>query len=256
VNLEGTTEKVSNTRVKSSRVKYYENILDEIIAKECTKCSEIKSINDFGKEKKGLGYRKSSCKVCEAESKRKWHENNREKNVERSRKWREDKPEYHRNYRQDNKEHKAETDRNWRLNNPEKSVIHDQNRRARKRALLNDLTAEQTKTIYDYFGGCALTGGTSDTHWDHAIPLTTNYGGTTYCNMVPLRGDLNMSKQDANIFEWFTVAKQRFNLEQERFDRLIEWLGKANGMTVEEYRDYVYECHTNTNILNDAKATK
>jgi hypothetical protein len=56
------------------------------------------------------------------------------------------------------------------------------------------------------------------------------------------------------FIEWVEANRQRFNLEQERFDRLIEWLGKANEMTVEEYRDYVYECHANPNANEDAEA--
>jgi hypothetical protein len=247
MNLEGLVEKIK-------RIKYYESLAGEVIAKTCSKCCEVKYVNDFGNEKKGLGGRKSTCKLCEAAIKSKWHEQNREKNVTRSRKFREKNPDYHRSYRQENKEHKSETDRRWRHENPYKGVIYDQRRKARKKALIDDFTSEQMSEILKKFGGCALTGEVTEVHWDHVIPLATRHGGTTFTNMVPLRGDLNMSKQDDNLFEWFNANKQRFNLEQERFDRLINWLASANEMSVEEYRAYVYECHANPNVIDEGEA--
>jgi hypothetical protein len=62
---------------------------------------------------------------------------------------------------------------------------------------------------------------------------------------------LNRSKFTNNIFEWFETNRQRFELSQEKFDRLIEWLASANAMTVEEYRDYVYWCHANPRTVDE-----
>jgi hypothetical protein len=141
-----------------------------------------------------------------------------------------------------------------RIKSKETARLCLQRRLARKRYLPDDFTAEQLSQVINVFnGGCALT-GERVFHWDHVVPLSVGHGGTTYGNMIPLRGDLNISKSNRNIFEWFEANRQLFKLEQERFNRLIEWLGKANGMTVEEYRDYVYECHANPNEINDAKA--
>jgi hypothetical protein len=246
---------------------YYEDN-GVIIAKSCAKCSEIKTLDSYTKHKSGLGGRESSCKSCKAgyytENKADYieryetnkehllelmharYESDKETHKERSRKYyaenKEVISERFREYREANKERFLEYARNWRRNNPEKDMLIAERRRARKKALPDDFTEEQLMETLNFFGGCALTGEMDSLHWDHVIPLATNMGGTTFGNMIPLRGDLNTSKNDANIFEWFERNKERFNLSQSNFDRLVEWLANVNGVSVEAYRDYVHGC--------------
>jgi hypothetical protein len=242
-----------------------------IIAKACAKCDEIKALDDYPKHKAGLGGRGSSCKRCRAgyyeenksdyveryednkehrqELMRAYYASNKESFAEYQRKYtaenREAISERQRAYYASNKERVAEMCRNWRRNNPEKDILISERRRARKKSLPDDFTESQMIETLDLFGGCALTGEVSDLHWDHAVPLATGHGGTTFGNMIPLRGDLNLSKSDGNIFEWFERNKQRLNLEQGRFDLLIEWLASVNGMATDEYRSFVDECFEN-----------
>ncbi|WP_078548694.1 HNH endonuclease signature motif containing protein [Litchfieldia alkalitelluris] len=138
----------------------------------------------------------------------------------------------------------------WRDRNKDKLYVYGHIRRARESNLLNDLTTEQLEITKLSFSGCALTGDKTY-HMDHVIPLAIGHGGTTYGNMIPLRSDLNISKHCNNIFEWFEANRQRFELSQERFDTLIDWLASANAMTVKEYREYVYWCHANPCDVND-----
>jgi hypothetical protein len=240
MNIEGLAEKKN----KAGTV-YYESAVGEMVAKVCGECERIKHLDDFPKNKRNLGGRSSKCRACCAAYREehkdhytelicKWRAENREKEVERLRL-----------HYENNKEHMAKTQRLWRQNNPEKTGLIMQRRRARRLALAADFDVEQKNVTLEFFGGCALTGDVGDIHWDHVIPIAVGHGGTTYGNMIPLCGDLNQSKCDKNIFEWFEANRQRFNLEQEKFDLLIEWLGKANDMTVEEYRQYVYWCHDN-----------
>jgi hypothetical protein len=259
-----------------------------IVAKTCAKCNEVKSLDAFTKHKAGLGGRESSCKDCKAgyyidnkadyveryennkahlhEVMRKYYEANKESIAEYQRRYyaenKEVISERYRAYRRDNKEYLTELSRKWRQNNSEKAMLITERRRARKQSLPDDFTEDQMLETLNFFGGCALTGAIDSLHWDHAIPLATGFGGTTFGNMIPLRGDLNMSKSDANIFEWFDANKERFNLSQERFYLLIEWLADVNDMTTEEYRSYVYWCFDNKrdisneigNHLNDQTA--
>jgi hypothetical protein len=267
VNIEGLTGKLSNKNIK-----YYEDCDGDIVAKTCSICNKVKELSDFAKNSSGLGLRRSTCKSCRAVADRKYHEQNRDKRnhynrnyreanrehmVELSRNWRKQNSEQmsklNRHWREQNTERMAELNRNWRIKNHDRALVLYQRRRARKKLLPDNFTSEQMATTLGFFRGCALT-DSAEIQWDHVIPLTTGRGGTIFGNMIPLRADLNLSKNASNIFEWFSANQQRFNLEQERFDRLIEWLGKANGMTVEEYRDYVYECHANPNVIDDAKA--
>jgi hypothetical protein len=288
MNLEGLTEK----RNRMGTI-YYENNVGEIVRKHCSKCGDIKKLEDFSKHKSGLGGRNSECKECNSKRLKKWYKenpdylsnyykDNRESQLEKNREWREANKEYRTEYRRNwyeenteyvreyceqnrdkrneygrewyerNRETKAEYRRKWQCENPEKLKIYSNRRRARKAALANDLTPEQYAITLDYFGNaCALTGCNINIEMEHALPLVIGHGGTTFGNCYPMANGLNQSKGNKNIFEWFEANRQRFNLEQERFDRLIEWLGKANGMTVDEYREYVYWCHANPREVDE-----
>ena len=145
--------------------------------------------------------------------------------------------------------------RKWQMENKAKVNINASRRRARKYSLPDTLTFEEYSKTLDYFGNsCALTGSTEDLTKEHAIPIAIGHGGTVFENCYPLRSDLNSSKNDNNIFEWFEANRQRFELSQERFDNLIAYIASANAMTVEEYRDHVYWCHANPRNINELEA--
>jgi hypothetical protein len=194
-----------------------------------------------------------------AERQRKWKKNNSERVREYKLKWRIENKEQERArsraFYDSNQKRERLRYQEWRKNNPEKVRLKDQRRRARKASLPNDLTIERytNETLPHFENACAFTGRTDNLEMDHAIPISIGHGGTTFENCYPMANGLNQSKGNKNIFEWFEANRQRFNLEQERFDRLVEWLGKANGMTAEEYRAYVYECHANPNVIDDEK---
>lgn len=244
---------------------------NEIVAKVCTRCSGVKAIDEFPKDR-------NRCKVCTKkyqdeyrrdnrerllDDKKKHYENNKQQFASKNKRYyethKESRLEYLRKYRVDNKKRIAEEKRKyyeknkekvfarmaiWRKENPDLWAMYHQRRRARKQALPDTFTSEElNKTLNIFNGGCALTGETTDYHWDHVIPLATECVGTVFGNMIPLRSDLNNSKRDSNIFEWFYDNKDRFELSEERFEKLIDWLSEVNGMTHEGYRDFVYECH-------------
>jgi hypothetical protein len=203
---------------KTKRVKL--ETRDGVPGKECTSCSQWKTLEDYAIDRTGLGGKEAKCKTCRAE--------------------------YGRSFREIHRKYEAERTRNWRINNPEKEARRKQRRRAREKNLSDNFSKEQMDETFTYFGGCALTGEIGDIHWDHAIPLATGQCGTTFGNMIPLRGDLNRSKNDSNIFEWFSVNKERFNVSQSKFDILIEWLAEVNDMTIEQYKTHVYRCFEQT----------
>lgn len=192
-------------------------------------------------------------------SKQEYHKKNSEKVNERSRRWREDNyekfREYSRMYYRKNRERKREYDKEYAQENPEKFALARQRRRARKAMLPDTLNEEQYSSILDHFdGGCALTGKKADLHMDHVVPLAVGHGGTIYGNVIPLDGDLNNNKRTQCIFDWFYENKERFNLEQRKFDELIEYLAEINGMSTTEYEEYVRWCHDNPRTLDEIKA--
>jgi hypothetical protein len=242
---------------KCKKVSLEERVFNSavIVGKECTKCGEWKPlINSFYKNKEGLGGVKSVCKVCQSKVDSSVYLVNKKSRLREMTKWRSENEDYYRNYYEENKEKVKGYVLNWAQKNRDKINISSQRRRARKKSLPDNFTKKQADEVMAHFRyGCALTGD-AGIHWDHTIPLEVGHGGTTYGNMIPLRSDLNMSKQDSNIFEWFDSNRQRFELSQAKFDRLIAWLAAANDVTVEEYRDYVYWCHANPNDVLESEA--
>lgn len=248
---------------------YYENESGEIVSKLCSGCKEITIIEGFRKHRTGFAGRASRCRKCEAvqaetyrvankekirEINKRYYISNRDLIREKQRKYHSENPHIARErgqrWRKANPGKGREQARKWRIANRERSQMTTHRRLARKKNLPNVISPEDTAEILNTFKGCALT-GESDFHFDHVIPLATGHGGTTKGNMIPLRSDLNVSKSNNNIFEWFEANRQRFELSREKFNQLIEYLAAANAVSVEDYKDYVYWCHENPHSLED-----
>lgn len=222
------------TKFTRKGVKYIE-INGEVVAKKCTACGDTKEIAQFSNDKKAFAGKSAKCKACqrcERASKSSYYRAHYRANTE-----------YYRQYRQEHKEEMNANNRKWQHNNLDAVRIKQQRRRAMKRNLRNDLTLEQIDEILRTFDGkCALTGDSLDIHLDHFIPLATGFGGTTASNMIPLRADLNMSKNAENPFVWFKKNQQRFDLDRRKFDEMVTYLSRLNNMSVDNYHKYVYEC--------------
>lgn len=242
-------------------------IRNGVEGKVCKLCNNWKPSSEFNKEKHGVGGLQRKCRECQSVSFKEYYEQNidelRVKKLEYHHNNREarslyDKRYYAENqdkiikYREENRARYTELNRKWREKNKERGLLPTRLRRARILTLPNDLTAEQQEFLISKFDGCALTED-KEFDFDHVIPLTVGHGGTTYGNMIPLRHDLNQSKGNKNIFEWFEANRQRFNLSQEKFDSLIEWLADTNSVSVEDYKAHVYWCHENPHSLDDLR---
>lgn len=213
---------------------YFVDTSGTIVAKVCTKCSVVIAVDGFRKCKGRLAERRSWCKTCDSGYSQKHREDYPEVTRERNRISRELYPEKER-----------ERNRKHREVSPEKVTANRKRRIARKALLPDTLTLEQRSIILARFNGvCSLT-GSIDYQMDHALPIGCGHGGTTYENMYPLRADLNTSKSDKHIFEWFNVNHERLGLSQAKFDALISYLAEVNGMTTKEYRMYVDWCFDN-----------
>jgi hypothetical protein len=262
--------------------RYFVNTDDEIVSKECKKCSKVKLISDFHTSKKGLAGKQSECKECHAihhfsnheenlAKKREWYSENKEERLLKNKDWvdrnKQQVVEYKKRWFEQNKEdiarrfkknyklHRGEIlekrrldrkenpqkHRAWELTNPDRIIVKSHRRRARKLSLPSEWSVDDQRQTLEVFGGCALTGD-KDIQWDHVIPIASEHGGTIPANMIPLRKDLNASKSSRNVFEWFEADCDRFNLDPEKFNQMVLYLAGLNGMTTEEYRNYVYKC--------------
>lgn len=108
--------------------------------KTCTKCGEEKPLDRFSKHKSGKYGVQSHCKECASEYHRRYHEENLEKERERSRRRyeenREEVLEQKRRYREENREAMRERERIYREENREAirerdRIYHEENREER-----------------------------------------------------------------------------------------------------------------------------
>jgi hypothetical protein len=92
--------------------------------KRCSKCGEVKPINEFYYRKDTNKYR-NNCKECQDLANKKWHKNNPEYSKEQSNKWRKENPvranAICKKYRDSHKEERYITCTNWRINNSDKA---------------------------------------------------------------------------------------------------------------------------------------
>lgn len=236
---------------------------EHLVARICNNCKEMKLKSDFNKLKNGPGGIKPVCRICSSLKNKEYKAKNKEKIRKSSKLYREANREAinikireykkenikkvresDRVYRENNKEEIAARQKDWYLRNPSKARLPKLKRRARLSRLPDTFTKEEYRIMMDFFSwSCALTGEIRNLHNDHAIPLSTGFGGTTVFNIIPLKAELNLSKNDSNFFIWFHENKTRFNISQAKFDKTIEYLAGMNGMTPQEYKEYVYKCH-------------
>lgn len=253
----GCTEVLS----RNGRVAFM--LFGDFVAVECVKCEKYKKKNSFTIRETHFGGVQPRCKECLAQKQRISRKEKPDMYIEIRKRGREKSLEYSREKYKNNREQEIERVKRWRDDNVDKVKqwraenrdcfrLITQRRRAREKALPDDITTEQWYNVCAYFGNtCAISGDTDNIHADHVIPLASGWGGSTIGNMIPLRCDLNISKSATNIFEWFEINQERFNLSRVKFDSLIQYLAEANEMSPKEYRTYVDWCFDNPRTIED-----
>lgn len=103
--------------------------------KRCPKCGEIKSLNDFGFDKRRIDQKRYVCKICANKAARQyainnpekvheacklWHKNNLEKVHKRHKQWIIDNPEKIKQQRKNYREKFCEASKRYKKNHPEK----------------------------------------------------------------------------------------------------------------------------------------
>ena len=191
--------------------------------RKCSKCQDVKPMSNFHKNTQRASGVTSCCKKCVNSEAKERRNNHYEELLQRRREWR-DK----------NRQRVREVDAKWREENRDKKRLTESRRRARKQALPDTLTSEETESILAKFNDrCALCDSPAEA-LDHFIPLASGHGGTTKENIIPLCRNMNSSKNDRNPFEWARLCLS--NSEKKRFDLLIEYLADINELEVDKYR--------------------
>lgn len=210
---------------------------DGVVGKVCTGCRRWLPLGAFNKNTCGLGDKRSKCKSCE----KKYRDEDRISNSKRCR-----------IYYRENKGSILKHKKKYREENKEKVALWSQRRRTRSRSLPSQSVQIIEQSMIKKLT-CEIN---NKVHLDHVIPVSIGHGGTIAPNLAYMSAELNISKSNRNIFEWFTKEKERFNLDQNEFDELIAHLAHQNGLTPSEYREFVDWCHENPRTLDGVKADK
>lgn len=225
---------------------------EKVDGKICGKCDVMKPLTEYTPNKNAYDGTFNQCRKCRAKRQAEYARENPEIRRKAERNWREKNPEkvkeMARRSRKRNAKGYARRLKEFYEKNPEIRSVYRARRRARKASLPNNFDNEWAELLLEIYGGCVVTGETEGLHWDHFIPLSTGKGGTTFGNMIPLKAELNLRKSDKNPIEFL----KEIGYDDKSLYGLLFALAKFNGMSVEEYKKYVYECFEESNTGGDS----
>jgi hypothetical protein len=234
-----------------------------IFIKVCKKCDTEKELAEFRKDSRNKDGKDKICKVCRKQEykdnplQKKYYYDNIEKVKEYKAKEREGNrkyySEYAREYRKNNYESENERMKRYRENNKDKFNEYQKKRKVLEHILDNLHPEFNIDDVYDYFPNeeCCLTGTNVEVTLDHFIPIAWGHGGTYLGNMYPLEMVVNQSKNRFNPFKWIEWAKDEYQIDIHKWNKLIETLANINGLTVDEFKDFVYWCENNKRTVDD-----
>jgi hypothetical protein len=235
--------------------------------KTCKKCNEQKELTEFRKvnsNKDGLDTRCKECRKQEYKenpAQKEYYYRHHETLLQREAKKRKNKDhkEYHVQYtrkdRIENKEKVSLRSSKYRENNKEYYNDYQKKRRVLRNSL-DDMYPEYIESqVYDCFGDkCYLTNTEDNVILDHFIPIGWGHGGTYHGNLYPLNVNINSTKSGNNPFEIIEFINEKYQIDIHKWNKLIETLATLNGVTVDEFKEFVYWCEANKRTVDDIQA--
>ena len=184
--------------------------------KKCSCCGEwlVANTVNFYKHKTGKYGVGSKCKECKKRYDKQWQQVNRDRKAENNKRWLEA-----------NREKKAEIQKRY-YQSPQGQVAYFnsyQRRRIKEEQQGRGVTKDQWREMMNFFDWkCAYSGETltKDTRSiDHIVPLNSG-GDNMIWNCVPMTRNLNSSKQDKDMLEWY---KEQDFYNPKRLQKIYEW---------------------------------
>ena len=178
--------------------------------KACTKCGEVKLLEDFGVEKRVKSGRRAACKECDNAYNRKCYEENRDKKIARQKKYyaknRDKSLASQKKYREDNRDKELARHKKHYEDNPEKGAARTAKRRAALLERIPSWSNEEEKiAIEKVYENCRLMSIlTGIPHQvDHIIPLQGEdiRGFHHSTNLAVVSADENRSKSNKWEFQ-------------------------------------------------------
>lgn len=243
---------VPSFRFIKSEVSYKTVNGTDVEGKLCNKCITWKPLEGYGFRSIHLGKLSAVCMECE---KRRYSERRLCENYKntQSRYYTKHKSEIlkkGRVWRENNKERMEICRDRWKRNNPYNRNLVNQRRRARVRGLPSQ---GQAAALGGNCNECTLT-GFSNVDLDHFIAISTGHGGSYTANLIKLSAVINKSKSSNNPFNWFEANRQRFEIDESRWNALVTYLAEQNGITPAEFRSYVDWCYANPRTIDEIQA--
>lgn len=187
--------------------------------KTCTRCKQIKPLNEFAKDSRLKSGRGSKCVICKREQSniyrinnldssrsrvKNWQENNREQTRINAKQWTANNSERVRELSRlryaKNPEKQREAETRWIEKNPNAKAIANQVRRSRenngKRFLVTDKEIAKIKAA-----PCFACGSKDRVEIEHLIPVSRG-GDYSIGNFASLCKSCNSSKRNKTVFEW------------------------------------------------------
>lgn len=207
----------------------------------------------------------SQCKTCVKEKQQKYYLENAEKYKIRSKEHYKNNPEEHKKavtdnpnrrarQREQNKKH-ADYVIQYRKDNLD--YFKDKNRERKEMVLSLPNEKVDYNLINEIFDNkCALTGLSSEIASDHFVPVSWGHGGTYIGNIIPLHRSINNSKRNHNPFKWIERNDLPYEIDQEKWKTAIKYLANQNGLTTEEFEDYVNWCENNKRNSDQVKSSE
>ena len=205
-----------------------------VATKQCPKCKEAKSAEDFQRDrsrKDGLQYQCKECKKRHYQENREYYKQYRQENREyyveyRKQYYQENREritEKLKQYRQENRERLAEYDRQYRQENRDYYTAMERRRQALKKSTvpdhLLDCEVERQRLVDIYALRQRISDATGiEHHVDHMWPLSK--GGPHWSgNLQIITAEENLSKNDSVDEELIAVIQSALDEDVERYKR-------------------------------------
>lgn len=168
--------------------------------KKCSKCKELKTLDEFYNKKTTFDGKQTYCKCCQLQTSSKWQNDNKEKARESSYKWdsrnSDKRLKMSKRYYHNNKEYYRKMTKNWRDKNPEANALKCSKYRAKKLNAIHpdhnpNIEKEMRRTVHKM-------NKNSEVKYvlDHILPLSEG-GYHHHQNLQILPKTLNLEKRDS-----------------------------------------------------------
>lgn len=146
------------------------------------------------------------------------------------------------NYRPDCKDCFREWQRRYIAENRDMRRVYKQRERARYFGTPDYFTLEDWLELKAFANGrCMISGRKSDNlQVDHVMSLSKRVLGSTKGNIILVCEEVNQAKHQMSLFEFLQSPRSKGLVDPEQLKRTIQYLAAANGMTPEEYLNFLW----------------